>query len=79
MSDRRRKADTIIDRLEEKVDKILEIMNGNGRIGLVAQAEINKEKIDCLEKRPSSIRGWVVAVTVIIANIIMTLFTRGKI
>ena len=65
-----RKDDKVIDQVNEKLDKILEILNGNGKIGLCAQVEINKDDIGDLKKRPSNIKSWLVAGAVILQMVI---------
>ena len=65
-NERKRKGDTMIDKIDEKVDRILCILNGNGKIGLVAQTEINKTAIEALNARPSNIKNWVIALAIII-------------
>jgi hypothetical protein len=54
-------ADTeILKELHSKIDNVLAILNGNGKIGLCAQVEINKDSIDGIKKSPDKIGQWLV-------------------
>jgi len=65
-----RKDDKMIDEMATDVKLILKILNGNGKIGLVAQTEINKTDIDCLKQKPSNIKNWLVAGAIILNTLV---------
>lgn len=67
-----RKDDTMIEQINNKIEKmdnnidqILKILNGNGKIGVCAQVEINKNDIVQMKKKPVYLREWIIAGAVI--------------
>ena len=70
MTPRRRKTDPMIDEIRSDVKKILEILNGNGKIGIVAQTEINKNDITEIKKKPVNIKNWIIALAIIINTVV---------
>ena len=57
--------------LGNKVDKILTILNGNGKIGLCAQVEINQQDIKYIKRRPGTVKDWMVAIAVILNTVVV--------
>ncbi len=66
----KRKSDKTIDTVNGKMDKVLEILNGNGDIGVCAQVHINKKDINEIKKKPGNVKNYIVAVAIIINTLV---------
>lgn len=67
----RRKNDVIIEKIDHKLDEVIDILRGKGQeIGLVAQVSINQNDIKEIKNKPKNVKNWVVAAAVIINTLV---------
>jgi hypothetical protein len=63
----RRRTDPLMLEIRDDLKQIRGILTGNGKIGLCEKVRVIDSRLDKIEKRPLTIKGWLVSIAIIIS------------